>query len=98
MTDILTRKLNEKTQDEVQQRVNYILRYGIILSIFWLAGIGSLISIILGLKAMNIIKHSNMSVSGLGRARWCIIVGSLGVILCFLIVLALIIPVLLKGQ
>jgi hypothetical protein len=56
MTDIITRGLNEKTKDEVQQRVNYILRYGIILSIFWLAGIGSLISIILGLKARSIMR------------------------------------------
>ena len=96
MTDILTRGLNGKSNDKVQQQVNNILRYGIILSIFWLAGIGSVISIILGLKAMNIIKHSNLNVSGFGRAIWCIIIGSLGVIICFLILLAIIVPIVLK--
>ena len=47
-------EFSEKTKEDVQRKVRLSLRIGIFFSIFWIAGIGSIISIVLGLKARNI--------------------------------------------
>jgi hypothetical protein len=55
-----------------------MLRRGVTYSIIWLMGAGSLIAVILGIKAMRIIIRSDGEIEGTGKALWCIIVGLLG--------------------
>jgi hypothetical protein len=66
-------------------------------SIFWIAGIGSIISIVLWLKARNIIKRANMNIKGMGVVYWCLIIGVLGVIISLLIIIAIIITIIAKS-
>jgi hypothetical protein len=96
MVDIHNGELSEKTREDVQRRVRSLLRIGIFFSIFWLAGIGSIISIVLGLKARNIIKRANVNINGMGGVYWCLIVGSLGLIILLLIFIAVTLPIFLK--
>lgn len=72
-----------------QSQLDSILKWGIIFSIFWLAGVGSLVAVILGLKAKKAIAASNGLLVGSGRVRWCLIVGGLG--------LALWVPIVVVG-
>ena len=62
--------------DQIQ--IDKILKWGIVFSIIWLAGLGSLFAILLGLKARKAINASNGTLIGIGRVRWCLIVGVLG--------------------
>jgi hypothetical protein len=86
-----------KTNEDVQRKVRLLLRIGIFFSIFWIAGIGSMISIVLGLKARNIIKRANMNINGMGGVYWCLIIGGLGLIISLLIFAAIIVPIILKS-
>jgi len=63
-----------------QGKIDSMLKWGIVFSIIWLAGIGSLISFIIGYKARKAIKGSNHELVGSGRAAWCLIVGGLGIL------------------
>ncbi len=96
MIDIDKGEFSETTREEVQRKVKLLLRIGIFFSIFWLAGIGSIISIVLGLKARNIIKRANMDINGMGGVYWCLIVGGLGLIILLLIFIAVTLPIFLK--
>jgi len=71
------------TQDQVDQN----LKWGIISSVLWLAGIGSLLSTILGFRAKKAINASNGTLVGNGRVWWCLVVGGLGIILWFPIII-----------
>jgi hypothetical protein len=66
---------------EQQVRVSKMLADGFMFSIVWLAGIGSLIALIKGLRAMRIIQQSNGALTGTVMAWWCIILGGLGTII-----------------
>lgn len=57
-----------------------MLRRGIFFSIFWLMGVGSLISIIQAVKARKIIQQSNGEIRGWGKVVWCFIVGGAGLL------------------
>ncbi|MCG3120978.1 MAG: hypothetical protein ALAOOOJD_03902 [bacterium] len=70
----------------LQRRVDSLLKWGIVFSILWLAGIGSLCSFVLAMKARNMIKQSNGAVIGMGKVRWCLIVGGIGMLIWFPIV------------
>jgi hypothetical protein len=61
-----------------QNQIDQSLKWGIIFSIIWLAGIGSVIALIKGLKARKAIAQSEGTLVGVGRAWWCIIAGGLG--------------------
>jgi hypothetical protein len=63
----------------IQPRIDALLRKGIVFSIVWLAGIGSLISIVLGLKAKRLITESGGIATGMGRVWWCLILRGLGI-------------------
>ncbi|MEK7723318.1 MAG: hypothetical protein AAB336_03140 [Acidobacteriota bacterium] len=76
---------------ELQIKVSKILSRGFIFSIVWLAGIGSLMALILGLRARKIIIESANEIGGIKMAWWCIIVGGLGVIIWLYIVISYII-------
>jgi hypothetical protein len=65
------------TQNEIDRR----LRWGIIFSILWLAGIGSLIAVWQGYRAKNLIVDSQGSLVGNGRVWWCLIVGAIGLVI-----------------
>jgi hypothetical protein len=62
-----------------QYRLDSMLQFGIICSIVWMMGIGSLYAFLCGLRARSIIKASGGQLVGMGRAKWCIIVGGIGV-------------------
>lgn len=64
-----------------QSQLDNTLKWGIIFSLFWLAGVGSLVAVILGLKAHKTIAASNGKLVGSGRVSWCLIVGGLGLAL-----------------
>jgi len=64
------------TQDQLDRS----LKWGVIFSILWLAGAGSLLAVIFGYKAKKAIEASNGSLVGSGRAWWCLVVGGLGII------------------
>jgi len=65
----------------VQARVDGLLRLGTIFSIIWLMGIGSTIAVVAGVKARRLILDSEGTVYGMGRAWWCLAVGTLGLVL-----------------
>jgi hypothetical protein len=64
-----------------QRQVDGMLKWGIVFSLLWLAGIGSFAALVLGWRAMAAIKASDGTLVGVGRARWCLIVGGLGLII-----------------
>ena len=70
-----------------QVKLDSTLKWGIILSVLWLAGIGSLFALIVGIRAGKAIKASKGSLVGRGRALWCLIVGGIGLAVWFPIVL-----------
>ena len=65
---------------QVQRQIDAVLRRGIIFSIIWLAGIGSIIAIFSGLKAKKLIAQLGVEASGMGRVWWCLIVGGGGLL------------------
>jgi len=66
---------------QAQREIDAILRRGIVFSIVWLAGIGSLISILSGLKARKLIAQLGDEAFGTGRVWWCLIIGGLGLLI-----------------
>ena len=65
---------------EAQRQIDAVLRRGIIFSIVWLAGIGSIIAIFSGLKAKKLIAQLGVEGAGMGRVWWCLIVGGVGLL------------------
>ena len=57
-----------------------MLRRGVIFSIVWLMGVGSLIAVIQAIKARKIIQQSNGEIRGSGKVVWCLVVGGLGLL------------------
>jgi hypothetical protein len=66
--------------DELDQqvRVSKMLGMAFVLSITGLLGVGSLIALIHGWKALRIIRASQGRISGRVMAWWCILAGALG--------------------
>lgn len=72
---------------DLQIKVSKLLSRGFIFSIVWLAGFGSLVAFISGLRALKIIKNSNGEIAGRKMAWWCIISGAFGmIVLPFLVI------------
>jgi hypothetical protein len=65
---------------EAQRQIDAVLRRGIIFSFLWLAGIGSIIAILSGLKAKKLIAQLGPEASGMRRVSWCLTVGGLGLL------------------
>jgi hypothetical protein len=63
----------------LQLRVSKMLGQGFAFSIVGAGGVGSLIALIIGLRARALIKRSGGEIAGIRMAWWCIIAGSLGV-------------------
>jgi hypothetical protein len=66
-----------------QSQIYRTLKWGIIFSVLWLGGLGSLLAVIFGFKANKAINASSGTLVGKGRAWWCIVVGGIGVALWF---------------
>lgn len=79
----------EGCSDQLSQQadVDKKLYTGILLSLFWLAGIGSLLSLTQAAKARKIILRSNGGVSGMWKVRFCFFAGGLGLSVALLYVL-----------
>lgn len=77
----------EQQNLQLQMRVSKILSVGFAFSLVWLAGIGSLIALLLGVKALRLINSSNREIAGSKMAWWCIIVGAVGTIVGPLLIL-----------
>ncbi len=58
-----------------QDQIDKTLKWGIVFSVVWLDGLGSLAAFIIGVKTRNRIKASGGILTGTGRALWCLIVG-----------------------
>jgi hypothetical protein len=72
-----------------QHQINKFLIWGIVFSLFWIWGIGSFISVIMGLRARKAIKESGGACRGSIRVWWCLVFGGLGVAwTTYLVVLA----------
>jgi hypothetical protein len=63
-----------------QVRVSKMLGTGFVLSLVGVAGLGSFIAFILGLRALRMINRSNGKLSGRFMAWWCIVLGGLGTV------------------
>ena len=68
-----------------------MLRRGIVFSIFWLMGVGSLIAIVQAIKARKIIQRSNGEIRGSGKVMWCFIVGGAGLLFWGFVILMVVI-------
>lgn len=66
---------------EQQVRVSKILGMAFVLSITGIFGLGSLIALILGCKALRIIQGADRRISGRLVAWWCIVAGALGTLI-----------------
>ena len=84
--------------DELEQqiKVSKMLGMAFVLSITGIFGVGSLIALILGWKAWRIIQASDGRIGGRAMAWWCILVGTLGVLIILVAAAAFIIPAALK--
>ena len=72
---------------ELQIRVSKILCLGFVFTIMSLGGLGSLVALILGLKARKIINQSHGEIVGIRMAWWCILIGALGTIILPLLII-----------
>lgn len=73
---------------EQQVKVSKMLGMAFVLTISPVFGVGSLVALILGLKASRIIQASHGTISGGLMAGWCILAGALGTIVFPILTLA----------
>lgn len=66
---------------ELQAYVDRLLSRAVIYSIFWVAGAGSLYSILLATKAHGILREHPGQLYGYSSIVWCYLVGGIGVLL-----------------
>jgi hypothetical protein len=72
--------MREDPKLALQVRVSKMLGYGFAFSLVWAAGVGSVIALVVGLRARKIIRQSGGEISGIGMAWWCILAGAAGVL------------------
>ena len=65
----------------LQVRVSRLLGCGFAFSLVVAGGFGSLVALVIGLRARGIIKRSGGELSGMWMAWWCIVVGGLGAVM-----------------
>ncbi|PYS95299.1 MAG: hypothetical protein DMF65_14300 [Acidobacteria bacterium] len=64
----------------LQVRVSKMLGYGFAFAIVWAGGVGSLIALVVGLRARKLIRQSGGELSGMKMAWVCIIGGVIGLV------------------
>jgi hypothetical protein len=75
---------------ERQVKVSKLLGLAFVLSISPLLGIGSLLAVILGSRALRMIEASNEPLNGRLLAWWCIVAGTFGTVIGSLAVAAVV--------
>lgn len=80
----------DQNTGKIQARVDRLLNKGILFSIFWLMGIGSIISVVSAAKANRMINANRGEVKGKARVWWCFVVGGFGIALWFPIIVLMI--------
>lgn len=55
-----------------------MLGYGFAFSLVVIGGVGSVVALVIGLRARRMIKRSGGELTGLRLAWWCIIAGGVG--------------------
>jgi integral membrane sensor domain MASE1 len=78
---------------EQQVKVSRMLGLAFALSITGIGGIGSLVALIIGWRALRVIQTANGRISGRLMAWWCILAGAIG----FLIITPLVIADILRS-
>ena len=66
-----------------QDQLDTILSRGVVFSIVWIMGFGSLYAFICGLRARRMIRASAGTLKGQGRMWWCLIAGFVGMLVWF---------------
>jgi hypothetical protein len=83
--------MSSERDDAVQERVDAMLRRGVVYSIVWLMGVGSAIAVIEGVRAKKLIDRSGGELRGMGKVWWCFIVGGAGVLFWLFVALMVVI-------
>lgn len=79
-----------------QDQIDRTLKWGIVFSIVWLMGLGSLFAVLSGLKARKAINASGGALVGTGKVWWCLIVGGLGIAFWLALFVAVVLPLLIR--
>jgi hypothetical protein len=66
---------------EQQVKVSRMLGLAFVLSITSIFGIGSLVALILGWRALGLIQNADRRITGRWMAWWCIVIGALGALI-----------------
>lgn len=69
-----------------QAGLDKLLQRGIVFSVLWLAGFGSVYAFWCGLKARRLVRESGGVLSGGARIWWCLILGAVGMLFWFPII------------
>ncbi len=75
---------------EQQVKVSRMLGLAFALSITGIGGIGSFVALVLGWRALRVIKAASGRISGRWMAWWCILAGALGTLIITPMTVALI--------
>jgi hypothetical protein len=70
--------MQEDPKLALQVRVSKMLSTGFVLSLVGVGGVGSLVALVIGLRARKIIRESGDEISGMKMAWWCIVAGTVG--------------------
>ena len=70
-----------------QDQLDSLLMRGVLFSIVWLMGFGSLYAFWCGIRARRMIRASNGALTGSGKAWWCLVVGGIGMVVWFPIII-----------
>jgi hypothetical protein len=66
---------------EQQVKVSRMLGLAFVLSITSIFGIGSLVALILGWRALGLTQNADRRITGRWMAWWCIVTGALGALI-----------------
>jgi len=61
-----------------QIELNSRLRRGLLFSLLWFCGVGSMYAFVVGVFALRDIRRSSFELEGSGRAWWCVVNGGIG--------------------
>jgi hypothetical protein len=70
-----------------QDQLDTLLMRGVLFSIFWLMGFGSLYAFWCGIRARRAIRASGGALKGRGKTWWCLVVGAIGMAVWFPIII-----------
>ncbi|HWC91215.1 MAG TPA: hypothetical protein VG433_16215 [Pirellulales bacterium] len=90
--DLQPTDANYRRRIESQQsKVDRLLNRGVVFSVIWLLGGGSIYAVLLATRARRIIKASGGAVGGMRRVWWCYAMGGFGILLFSTVLISLVI-------